>query len=70
MSHTCLKNRVHMKIQYFEKGTFVRAKILQECQELLGVSLNKIANQYFVIWLFGEYLMLGEKFNKIVITLV
>jgi hypothetical protein len=38
-----------MKIQYFEKGTFVRAKIIQECQELLDVSLNKIADRYFVI---------------------
>ncbi len=38
-----------MKIQYFEKGTFVRAKTIQECQQLLDVSFNKIADQYFVI---------------------
>jgi hypothetical protein len=38
-----------MKIQYFEKGTFVRAKIFGVCEKLLDLSLGKIGDQNLVI---------------------
>ncbi len=59
-----------MKIQYLEKGAFVRAKIFRICEELLDQSLGKIGDQNHLIRLSGEYLRLGQKFIKIVITLV
>jgi len=49
---------------------FVRAKIFRICEELLDQSLDKIGDQNHLIRLSSEYLRLGQKFIKIVITLV
>jgi len=64
LSHTCPKNRVHMKIQYLEKLTFVRAKSFRVCEELLDQSLGKIGDRNHLIWLSGEYLRLGQNSVK------